>query len=274
MRTSPKLSEIVGWLGIATGLAVLFKVATTGGSWPLVAITAVITATAVIVFRRSLAGLSQLQSLLLEGRPAPMLRIARRRLRYRGGGRNRAPLLIYQAAAYSMTGDFEKGLLALDDIDVPADFPEDDRESWAFAYASTRFSCLLFAEKIEAARVLYDDELAAYASRPGLATTIEAMEGELFYCEGEHIKAERILETLVSETKTAPAARGVFLLFPRPHLCRSRSDGPRVRAVRGSCAVGTANVDSGGNRSTQPLSSLRALASALSSAFRRFLACR
>jgi tetratricopeptide (TPR) repeat protein len=221
-------AELVGWAGIFLGLVVMLRFGKTDGPLAIVVITAVLVATAALIFWRSLAGLERLQSLLVEGRPKPMLRIVRRRLRYRGGGANRAELLIYQAAAYAMSGEFDKGLLALDDIGVPGELPVEDRESWLFAYASTRFSCLLFSEQIEAARSLYEETLLGYRKHAELEVVIEAMEGELLYCEGEHIKAERILEALVSETRTPPAARAVFHYF----LGRIYADrGQRARAA-------------------------------------------
>jgi len=169
--------------------------------------------TAAIIFWRSLAGLTRLQALLVEGRPRPMLRIARRRLRYRGGGNDRAPLLIYQAAAYSLNGEFEKGLLALDAITVPKDLPREDRDSWRLAYDSTRFSCLLFGEKIEEAREHFETAMSKYKSIAELETSLKSMEAQLHYCEGEHIKAERVFETIIEESRTPPAARAVFHYF-------------------------------------------------------------
>ncbi len=215
-----RVGEAIGWAGLAVALLTVFRLGATRTSWTIAVGTAMITATAGIVFWRSFTSIEQLRTLLTEGRPKPMLRIIRRKLRYlRNDLRNeedRSALLLYRAAAESMDGRFEDGLATLSELNeanVVLDQPTGERESWTFSVASTRFSCLLFAERIEEARALFDDKLASFRSREATLATIESMEAQLDYCEGEHIRAERVFEKLTDDTHAAPAARAVFHYF-------------------------------------------------------------
>ena len=215
-RRLGEVPEWIVWITVAATLTVAFRAGASGAGWPIAAIAAVLVATVVIAFSRAFSALTRLQSFLIEGRPDPMLRIIRRRLRYRGGGRARGPLLIYQAAALSMKGEWEKGLLVLDEIDLESDLeavvPE-QRPAWRLSYHSTRFSCLIFLERIDQARELFDRELARLRDRDETGLAIRAMEAELWFCEGADSRAERVFEEIVGDHRLPPSSRAVFHYF-------------------------------------------------------------
>lgn len=201
------------WAALVVAFAIAFANAEVQGPWPLMGLAALVLASAIIVVWRQMSTLRRLQLLLGEGRPDPMLRIVRRRLRYRGGGKNRGPLLVFEAAALSMKGDWERGLEVLDSIDLEADLPAEDRASWQLSYHGTRFSCLLFLERIEEARELFDREIAPSAGDANAGLAAEAMEAELWFCEGARSRAEAVFERLVGDYRIPASARAVFHYF-------------------------------------------------------------
>ncbi len=207
------MKKFVGWVGIAACIFFALWLSPSKGPVWLVLIVAMVTAAAVLVFWQTLVGIDQIQTLLIEGRPKAVLRIVRRRMRYRNGGTARVPLMIFAAAAHSLRGDFDQGLSKLEKLRIPADLPEDQRESWLFSYASTLFGCLLFAEQIAEARETFDQQLKQYREQAALAPIIDAMEAQLHYCEGEHIRAERVFEKITGDTKIPPVSRAVFHYF-------------------------------------------------------------
>jgi tetratricopeptide (TPR) repeat protein len=213
---SRKLGELLVWFSVVVILTMAFRVGTAGNGWIMVTIAAILVATVVVAFMRAFSALNRLQNFLIEGNPKPMLRIIRRRLRYRGGGRDRGALLIYQAAAYSMKGEWEKGLVALDEIDLDSDFAaasDSQRAAWDLAYHSSRFSCLIFLERFEEARELFDAELADRAESPETELAVRAMEAELWFCEDRRSQAERVFEEIVGNHRLPPSSRAVFHYF-------------------------------------------------------------
>lgn len=211
--TAERLRRLAAWAALVVVLVALFRGARTEGTWPMIVLAAIVVAAAMIAFWRAWSALTRLQQHMIDGNPEPILSITRRRLRYRGGGRDRGQLLVFQAAGHSMNGEWERGLLALDHVDLEHDFADDERERWTFVYHSTRFSCLLFSEAIEAARELFDEEIRPRAGAAGAELAAEAMEAELWYCEGEHIRAERVFERIADDFRSPPPARAVFHYF-------------------------------------------------------------
>lgn len=241
---SQRISEAVVWITVAAILTVAFRSGAAAGGWTMAVIAAVLVATVVVVFWRAFSALNRLQNLLVEGRPDPMLRMIRRRLRYRGGGRARGPLLIYQAAALSMKGEWEKGLVALDQIDLDRDLEavetkeSGQRSAWELAYHSTRLSCLIFLERIDEARELFDRELAPRADREEARLAVRAMEAELWFCEGAHRRAERVFEDIVGDYRLPPSSRAVFHYFlGRIYRARGERDDSDAQFDR-ACELG------------------------------------
>lgn len=210
---SRKLAPWAAWAALVIAFAIVFRSSTSTGSWPVVTLAALAVSAAVMVLWRAAGALRRLQQLLAEGRPDPMLRIVRRRLRYRGGGRNRGPLLVFKAAALSMKGEWERGLEVLDEIDPAADLPEERRLHWELATFSTRFSCLIFLERIDEARALYEAEIAPRADDADAKLAAEAMEAELWFCEGARGEARTVFERLVGDYRLPASARAVFHYF-------------------------------------------------------------
>jgi tetratricopeptide (TPR) repeat protein len=213
---SRRIGELLVWLTIAATLTVAFRSGAAGDNWVMAVIAAILVATVGVAFMRAFSALNRLQNLLIEGNPNPMLRIIRRRLRYRGGGRDRGPLLIYQAAAYSMKGEWEKGLVVLDEIDPAEDLATGDdkqRQAWELAYHSSRFSCLIFLERIDEARAVFDAELAGCGDSPETELAVRAMEAELWFCEGKRSQAAEVFEEIVGNYRLPPSSRAVFHYF-------------------------------------------------------------
>lgn len=214
---SRKVGELVVWISVVAILTTAFRLGGDGGPWLAAIVGAVLVATVVVVFLRAVSALTRLQNYLIEGNPDPMLRIIRRRLRYRGGGRHRLPLVIYQGAAYSMKGEFAEGLEALDALDLETELEavEGDRQRkiWELAYHSTRLSCLIFLERIDEARELFDRELAGRRDSPEAELAVRAVEAELWFCEDRRRDAEKVFSEIVGDHRLPPSSRAVFHYF-------------------------------------------------------------
>ena len=159
--------------------------------------------------------LVKIYSYLALGRPDELLALIEPRLAKRRSAELRGPLIVFKAAALSMQGKFDEGLATLKEI-KPSELPEPGKKAWQFGYYSAMMSCLLFSERVEEARRIFEDEMEPLAedeTMRGTQRALDAYRAELSFCDGDLDAARPVFERLVGDVTMPPASRAMFHYF-------------------------------------------------------------
>ena len=232
-----------------------------GLGWPLIALAVVAPlGYAIFKVRRVQRTLARVQGHLRAGEPEPMLALVESELHRRKSLMARVPLLIFKASGQSMRGDWRGAMETLDGVDLEA-LRRPGAEVWLYGYLGTRFECLIFLERTEEARRIYERELLPLCEgSPALrdaAPALEMARAHLAFSDGELAAARASFVRLLGDERVPPAGSAVFHYFlgrieretgadaaAEDHFARAAALAPRTWIPAGIHVLGEAPPNS------------------------------